>query len=154
VTKQSAGLLLFRRKAGRLEVLLGHPGGPFWRARETGAWTIPKGGVHAGEEPLNAAIREFREETGFDARPPFLALGTVVQRSGKLVHAWAFEGDCDPDTLVSIHCATEWPPRSGRYIDIPEIDRGAFFDVDEAKRLINPGQAELIDRLVDALKPS
>ena len=152
--KQSAGLLLFRRNAGKLEVLLGHPGGPFWQGRETGAWTIPKGGVHAGEEPLSAAIREFREETGFDARPPFLALGTIVQRSGKLVHAWAFEGDCDPAALVSIHCATEWPPRSGRYIDIPEIDRGQFFEVDEAKRLINPGQSELIDRLVEALKAS
>src|SRR5688572_20396356 len=150
-TKHSAGLLLFRRTNGHLEIFLGHPGGPFWQGREAGAWTIPKGGVHLGEDPLAAAIREFREETGFEATPPFLDLGTIVQRSGKIVQAWAFEGDCDPASLVSVHCTTEWPPRSGRYIEIPEIDRGAFFPVEEARRLINLGQARLIDRLIGAL---
>jgi predicted NUDIX family NTP pyrophosphohydrolase len=151
-TKQSAGLLLFRRADAGLQVLLAHPGGPFWKGREAGAWTIPKGGVHAGESPLDAAIREFREETGFEPAPPFIPLGAIVQRSGKVVHAWAFEGDCDPATLVSVHCTTEWPPRSGRYIEIPEIDRAAFFSLDEARAVINVGQAALLDRLPDALR--
>jgi predicted NUDIX family NTP pyrophosphohydrolase len=149
--KQSAGLLLFRRCGNAIEVLLGHPGGPFWEGRETGAWTIPKGGMHPGEQPLDAAIREFREETGFEPNPPFIDLGAITQRSGKVVFAWAFEGDCDPSALVSIEARTEWPPRSRRYIQVPEIDRGAFFSIEEAKRLINLAQAELLDRLVERL---
>lgn len=147
--KQSAGLLLYRRSTRPLEVLLAHPGGPYWQGRDAGAWTIPKGGVHPGEELLDAAIREFREETGFEPAPPFLPLGSIVQRSGKLVHAWAFEGDCDPQALVSVMCSTEWPPRSGRYLEIPEIDRAAFFVIDEARRLINVAQVELLDRLFE-----
>jgi len=149
--KQSAGLLLFRRSKGPLQVLLAHPGGPFWQGRDAGAWTIPKGGVHPGEEPLDAAIREFREETGFEPVPPFLPLGSIVQRSGKVVQAWAFEGDCDPQALVSTMCTTEWPPRSGRYLEIPEIDRAGFFAIDQARRLMNVAQVELLDRLVDGL---
>src|SRR5215471_17226118 len=108
--KESAGLLLFRRRKGRVEVLLAHPGGPYWQARHEGAWTLPKGGIHPGEAPLDAAIREFREETGFEPRAPFLPLGQIRQRSGKLVQAWAFEGDCDPGALVSVTARTEWPP--------------------------------------------
>jgi predicted NUDIX family NTP pyrophosphohydrolase len=149
--KESAGLLMFRRRNGRLEVLLAHPGGPFWSGRHEGAWTIPKGGVHSGEDPLDAARREFQEETGFSSREPFIALGSIVQRSGKVVHAWAFEGDCDPDLLVSVTTSTEWPPRSGQRITIPEIDRASFFSLEEARTLINVAQAQLLDRLQEAV---
>jgi predicted NUDIX family NTP pyrophosphohydrolase len=146
--KESAGLLLFRRRGGVVEVLLGHPGGPFWATRDAGAWTIPKGGIHAGEEPLTTAIREFVEETGFEPCGPYLPLGQVTQRSGKVVHAWAFEGDCDPGRISSITTTTEWPPRSGRRIEIPEIDRVAFFTIADATRAINVAQAEFLTRLV------
>ena len=149
--RQSAGLLLFRRCGARLEVLLGHPGGPYWATRHAGAWTIPKGGIHAGERPIDTAVREFREETGFEPTPPFLDLGSIVQRSGKVVFAWAFEGDCDPSTLVSIEATTEWPPRSGHFVQVPEIDRAEFFGLDAAREAINVAQAELLDRLVRAL---
>ena len=151
MAKESAGLLLFKRCDGRLEVLLGHPGGPFWTGRHEGAWTIPKGGIHAGEDPLQTAQREFIEETGFEPRGPFIPLGRITQRSGKIVHAWAFEGDCDPACLMSAMTTTEWPPRSGRQIDIPEIDRVQFFSVDEARKAINVAQAELLDRLLTAI---
>jgi predicted NUDIX family NTP pyrophosphohydrolase len=149
--KESAGLLLFRRCGGRVEVLLAHPGGPFWKDRDAGAWTIPKGGMHPGEDPLETAIREFIEETGFTPEGPFVPLGSITQRSGKVVHAWAFEGNCDPSRLTSVTTTTEWPPRSGRQIEIPEIDRGAFFALEQARRLINVAQAELLDRLTEAL---
>ena len=148
---QSAGLLLFRRGVTGLEVLLGHPGGPFWRQREAGAWTIPKGGIDPGEAPLETALREFQEETGFEPCAPYIPLGTITQRGGKVVHAWAFEGDCDPGALVSVEARTEWPPRSGRYISVPEIDRVAFFTIPEARAAINVAQAELLDRLLAAL---
>jgi predicted NUDIX family NTP pyrophosphohydrolase len=151
--KESAGLLMFRRSAGQLEVLLAHPGGPFWQARDAGAWTIPKGGIHAGEDPLDTARREFIEETGFQPAGPFLPLGSITQRGGKVVHAWAFEGDCDPSTLVSVTCTTEWPPRSGRQIEIPEIDRAQFFPLDAARIAINVAQIELLDRLERTLQP-
>ncbi len=149
--KESAGLLLFRRRRERIEVLLAHPGGPYWSGRHEGAWTIPKGGIHTGEEPLETAIREFQEETGFEPTGPYLPLGTITQRSGKLVHAWAFEGDCDPARVRSVTTTTEWPPRSGRQIEIPEIDRVEFFSHDDARRAINVAQAELLDRLEAAL---
>lgn len=149
--KQSAGLLLFRRPHGRLEVLLAHPGGPVWAARHTGAWTVPKGGAHDGETLLDAAIREFREETGFVAAGPYIPLGQITQRGGKVVHAWAFEGDCDPAAMVSETTTTEWPPRSGRVIVVPEIDRVEFFSLDRAKEAINVAQVDLLDRLVEAL---
>ncbi len=145
--KESAGLLLFRRSGSTLEVLLAHPGGPFWVGRHQGAWTIPKGGIHAGEDPLQTALREFTEETGFTPCGPYIPLGRITQRSGKIVHAWAFEGDCDPAQLTSVMTTTEWPPRSGRHIDIPEIDRAAFFSIDAARDVINVAQAEFLDRL-------
>jgi predicted NUDIX family NTP pyrophosphohydrolase len=150
-SRESAGLLLFRRRDADVEVLLGHPGGPYWTGRHEGAWSIPKGGILSGEDPLHAAIREFTEETGFTPAGPFIALGSIVQRSGKTVHAWAFEGDCDPANLVSIATTTEWPPRSHRMIEIPELDRAAFFTIEEARRLINVAQAELLGRLIDKL---
>jgi predicted NUDIX family NTP pyrophosphohydrolase len=150
--KESAGLLLFRRAAhGALEVLLGHPGGPYWAGRDDGAWTIPKGGIHPGEDPLETARREFVEETGFASRGPYIPLGSIVQRGGKIVHAWAFEGDCDPARLSSILTTIEWPPRSGRTIDVPEIDRVAFFSDADARRAINIAQVELLDRLGRAI---
>ena len=127
--------------------MLAHPGGPFWTGRHDGAWSIPKGGIQPGEEPLQTAIREFMEETGFAPTGPYSPLGRITQRSGKIVYAWAFEGDCDPTAVKSNMTTTEWPPRSGQHIDIPEVDRAEFFALDEARRAINVAQAELLDRL-------
>jgi predicted NUDIX family NTP pyrophosphohydrolase len=143
--KRSAGLLMFRRRS-RLEVFLVHPGGPFWAKKD--AWTIPKGEYDPPEEPLDAARREFQEETGFEARGPFIELGETRQPSGKIVTAWAFEGDCDPDVLRSNTCMVEWPPRSGKQLEIPEVDRGAWFTPDEARPKIFKGQDKFLDRLV------
>ena len=151
--RESAGLLLFRRPNGAVEVLLAHPGGPFWQRRDEGAWTIPKGGIDRHEAPLEAAQREFFEETGFRPEGPFLSLGSIKQRGGKTVHAWAFEGDCDPSQLTSVTCMTEWPPGSGRQIEVPEIDRAQFFSIDQARRAINVAQVELLDRLLMAVQP-
>jgi predicted NUDIX family NTP pyrophosphohydrolase len=149
--KESAGLLLYRRTNGRLEVLLAHPGGPYWSGRHEGAWSLPKGGIHPGEDPLDSARREFVEETGFTPQPPFIPLGQITQRGGKVVHAWAFEGDCDPARVTSATTFVEWPPRSGRQVEVPEVDRVAFFDLAEARRAINVAQIELLDRLILAL---
>lgn len=146
----SAGLLLFRRQAG-LQVFLAHPGGPFWRDRDVGAWTIPKGIVNEGEELLAAACREFEEETGVCPREPFLPLGSVRQKAGKVVHAWAWEGDASPDGVTSNSARTEWPPGSGRWITYPEVDRCAWFSPAAARIKINPAQAELIGRLEQLL---
>ena len=143
---------MFRRVKDGVEVLLAHPGGPFWQDREEGAWTIPKGGIHEGEPPLDTALREFQEETGFQSAGPFLPLGHITQRSGKIVHAWAFEGDCDPAALVSMETTVEWPVRSGQRIVVPEVDRVAFFSIDDARVAVNPAQAELFDRLIEILK--
>ena len=151
MAKRSAGILMYRRREGKLQVFLGHPGGPYWSSKDEGAWSIPKGGIMPGEDPLQGAIREFTEETGFTPAGPFIPLGSIVQRSGKTVHAWAFEGDCDPANLVSIPTTTEWPPRSHRMIEIPELDRVAFFSIPDAKVMINIAQAELLGRLVDKL---
>lgn len=124
-----------------------HPGGPFWRKKDLGAWTIPKGEYEPGEEPLAAARREFQEETGFPVEGEFLPLGEITQASGKIVTAWAVEGDCDPARLVSNTCQVEWPPRTGRMIEIPEVDRGAWFHIAEAREKIFPAQRPLLDRL-------
>lgn len=144
-------MLLFRRSGGAVEVLLAHPGGPYWVGRDDAAWTIPKGGMNPGEQPLDTAIREFREETGFEPVPPFMPLGHIVQRSGKVVHAFAFEGDADPAVLKSEMTTTEWPPKSGRWITVPEIDKAAFYQIDAARRFINAAQAELLDRLLELI---
>jgi predicted NUDIX family NTP pyrophosphohydrolase len=147
----SAGLLMVRRSAGGIELLLAHPGGPFFRNKDDGAWTIPKGLVNPGEDLLAAARRELEEETGVIVPDTvFAPLGHVRQRGGKIVHAWAFAGDCDP---AAIRCNTfelEWPPRSGRVQTFPEIDRVGFFDPDAARRKILPAQAPLVDRAVAA----
>lgn len=149
--KSSAGLLLYRRVSGKLEVFLAHPGGPFWHNRDAGAWTIPKGVAELGEDLLAAARREFEEETGVRAVPPFLPLGSIRQKAGKLVHAWAWEGVADPGQVTSNTMRTEWPRGSGRLITFPEVDRCAWFDPSTARHKINPAQSELIDRLELAL---
>lgn len=130
-----------------LEVFLAHPGGPFWRDRDAGAWTLPKGGVHDGEALFDAACREFEEETGVRPRGPFLELGSVRQRAGKRVHAWAWEGDADASAVTSNVCRAEWPRGSGRFISYPEVDRCAWFAPDEARVRLNPAQAEFVARL-------
>jgi predicted NUDIX family NTP pyrophosphohydrolase len=147
----SAGLLLFRRPGGRLEVFIAHPGGPFWKDRDSGAWTIPKGIVEAGEDFLAAARREFLEETSIQPNGPFIPLGSIRQKAGKTIHAWGWEGDADPAAIVSNKMRTEWPRGSGRTIEFPEVDRAAWFDPATAKAKMNPAQAELVDRLEAAL---
>lgn len=150
MAKRSAGLLLYRRRA-TLEVFLVHPGGPFWAKKDLGVWSIPKGEIEPGENPLAAAMREFTEETGFAVPGPARGLGTVQQSSGKLVSAWAIEGDCDPDALKSNLCEVEWPSRSGRRIEIPEVDRGAWFSLEEARQRILAGQQPLLQRIEEML---
>jgi predicted NUDIX family NTP pyrophosphohydrolase len=145
--KESAGLLLHRRRNGALEVLLVHPGGPFWANKDLGAWTIPKGEIMPGEAPLDAAQREFQEETGHVVAGAFHPLQLVQQSGRKIVHAWAVEADLDPATVRSNHFEMEWPPRSGRRRSFPEIDRAQWFGVDQARRKINKAQAALLDEL-------
>ena len=149
--KRSAGLIMYRRTKDQLEVFLVHPGGPLWARKDRGAWTLPKGEYEADENPLLAAQREFYEETGFTPSGSFIELGSVRQKSGKVVIAWAFEGDCDPATLVSNTCTLEWPPRSGKRIETPEIDRGQWYGLTEAHNYIREEQRQFLDTLVDQL---
>ncbi len=148
----SAGLLLYRRGPGGLEIFLAHPGGPFWVRRDEGAWTIPKGGVEPGEDPLDAARREFQEETGITPTGEFIPLGSIRQRAGKIVHGWAWEGDADASTITSNTTQTEWPRGSGRRITYPEIDRCAWFSPEEARKRMNAAQAEFVGRLEQLLQ--
>ena len=150
--KHSAGLLMYRRRDGEIEVLLAHPGGPFWAHRDEGAWSIPKGLIEAGEAPLAAAVREFEEETGVCPSGPYLELPEIEQKNRKIVHAWAFEGDCDTTQVTSNTFTMEFPRGSGKMAEFPEIDRAEFFAPDEAKRRINPAQAALVDALVAILE--
>ncbi len=150
----SAGLLVYRRRNSRLEVFLAHPGGPFWKNRDTGAWSIPKGLVKPGEDPLAAACREFEEETGMRLSGPFQPLGNVQQKGGKIVAAWACAGEIDPNSVCSNVACIEWPPRSGRQIEVPEIDRCDWFELATAKEKINPAQAEFLVRLSAMLEAS
>ena len=145
--KSSAGLILYRVRDNALEVLLVHPGGPFWAKKDLGAWSIPKGEVEPEEDQLAAAQREFEEELGFSPSGEFVPLGTITQKSGKVVQAWALEGDCDLSSIKSNSFVIEWPPHSGKQQSFPEVDRAAFFGIEEAKRTINPAQVELLSRL-------
>jgi predicted NUDIX family NTP pyrophosphohydrolase len=151
MAKKSAGLLLFRESARGVEVLLVHPGGPFWARKDDGAWSIPKGEFGDDEAPLDAARREFAEETGAAVDGAFIALGTLKLPSGKLLYAWAVQGDFDPAQLRSNEFALEWPPKSGRMQQFPEVDRAAWFALDEAKAKIQKGQAPLLERLREQL---
>jgi predicted NUDIX family NTP pyrophosphohydrolase len=152
--KHSAGILLFRRSGDAIEFLLVHPGGPFWTKKDAGAWSIPKGQIESEEEPRACAIRELEEELG--AAPQLdpaqlIELGSIRQRAGKVIEAWAAEADFDPATLGSNTFAMEWPPRSGTRQEFPEVDRAGWFDLEEAREKILPAQAEFLDRLLDRL---
>ena len=149
MAKRSAGILLFRREP--LEVLLVHPGGPFWAKKDLGAWSIPKGEHEEGEDAMACAIREFTEETGSQPSPGELTdLGTIKQKAGKIVQAWALEGDLDAAAVVSNTFSMQWPPRSGKFQDFPEVDRAEWFGLDDAAQRINPAQAAFLERLRNA----
>jgi predicted NUDIX family NTP pyrophosphohydrolase len=147
MAKVSAGLLMYRRRGGKLEILLVHPGGPFWRNKDEGAWSIPKGEVAEGEDLWDAAKREFEEELGTKPQGEFLKLTPIRQKSGKVVHAWAVEGDLDTTSVRSNTFSMKWPPKSGKTAEFPEVDRAEFFDSQLARKKINPAQATLIDEL-------
>lgn len=144
----SAGIALYRRAGTSIEIFLTHPGGPFWKNKDDGAWTFPKGEYAEPEAPLAAAMREFTEETGCTVAGDGLDLGEVKQKGGKLVRLYAFEGDCDPDAIRSNTFSAEWPPRSKRFQEFPEVDRAGWFSPDEARRKLLASQAEFVDRLV------
>ena len=152
MAKTSAGILMYRFRSGRLEVLLLHHGGPFWAKKDLGAWTIPKGEYAGGEDPLAAARREFREETGFEAEGTFIELTPVRQAGGKLVSCWALEGDIPAAEIRSNTFRLEWPPRSGRFAEFPEADRAGWFTVTAARRKILQGQVRLIEELQRRLR--
>jgi predicted NUDIX family NTP pyrophosphohydrolase len=154
MVKRSAGLLMYRRPGAEFEVFLVHPGGPFWAKKDEGAWSIPKGEYEEGEDALEAARREFHEETGFTAEGVFLELGAIKQASGKIVTAWAFEGDCAPTQMKSNLCRIEWPPGSKRQMEIPEVDRGGWFSIPEARARIFESQQPLLERLGRSLHGS
>jgi predicted NUDIX family NTP pyrophosphohydrolase len=149
MAKRSAGLLLYRRNEHGLEVFLVHPGGPHWSKKDLGAWSIPKGEYTDAEDPLAAAKREFLEETGFTVDGIFVALGSIKQIGGKVVSVWALEGDCDPAKLTSNLCQLQWPPRSGKKIEFPEVDRGAWFSLQEAHDRILASQSPMLMRLAE-----
>jgi predicted NUDIX family NTP pyrophosphohydrolase len=151
MSKVSAGLLMYRLRQGVVEVLLAHPGGPFWRNKDDGAWTIPKGEIAPGEDAHAAALREFEEETGIRPEGPYIELTPIQQRGGKTVCAWAFEGDCDPEGIKSNTFEMEWPPRSGKMQQFPEIDRAAFLGIEQAKQKVNPAQMALLDELQERM---
>ena len=147
MAKRSAGILMYRRHDGELQVFLAHPGGPFWAKKDAGAWTIPKGEIDEGEDPLAAAKRELAEETGLRPEGEFIALAPIRQKGGKVVLAWAVEGDCDARAIVSNVFSMEWPPKSGRMAEFPEIDRAQWFSIDEARKRINAGQLPFLEEL-------
>jgi predicted NUDIX family NTP pyrophosphohydrolase len=150
--KASAGLLLYRHAAGALEVMLVHPGGPYWARKDEGSWSIPKGEIEPDEEAMAAARREFQEETGAAVSGEFLPLHPVRLRSGKVIHAWAVSADFDPSQLRSNLFSMEWPPKSGQQREFPEADRAGWFGIDAARAKIHPGQAPLLDELLARLE--
>jgi predicted NUDIX family NTP pyrophosphohydrolase len=147
----SAGILLYRLRDNAVEVLLAHPGGPFWAGKDLGAWSIPKGQSEENEDPLQAAKREFREETGFEVDGQFVDLGTIRQPSRKMIQIWALEHDMDADRLQSNEFALEWPRKSGIMMQFPEIDRAEWFDIERARQKIHKGQAGFLDRLISKI---
>ena len=147
MAKKSAGLLLYRRREEDPEFLLVHPGGPFWKNKDLGAWTIPKGEIQPGEDPLEAAQREFQEELGFKPAGNFLPLTPIKQKAGKVVQVWAATGEWDPAQLKSNTFTLEWPPHSGKLQEFPEVDQAAFFDLQTARLKINPAQIALLEEL-------
>jgi predicted NUDIX family NTP pyrophosphohydrolase len=146
--KLSAGLLMFRRREAQVEVFLVHPGGPFWQKKDAGAWSIPKGECAEGENPLDAAKREFEEETGIKPGGEFISLDQIKQPSGKVITAWAFEGDCSTTAIRSNTFSIEWPPTSGHKQEFPEVDRADWFTLDDARTRIVKGQIGFLDRLI------
>jgi len=153
MAKHSAGLLMFRRRGPHVDVFLVHPGGPFWAKRDAGAWSIPKGEYTEGEDPLSAARREFEEETGVRPQGPLIPLSELRQPGGKTVKAWAVEGDCDPAKLRSNVFSMEWPPKSGKRQEFPEVDRGDWFSLEAARNKILKGQVGFLDELASVLSP-
>ena len=156
MTKQSAGLLMYRKRGGTLQVLLVHPGGPFWAKKDLGSWSIPKGEFSQDEDALKAARREFEEETGFLPTGRFIRLDAIKQPSGKLIHAWAFEGDLDARKIKSNTFSIEWPPNSGKQREFPEVDRAEWLAIETAKEKIIKGQVGFIEelqRVLDADSP-
>ena len=151
MAKVSAGTLMYRFREGSLEVFLVHPGGPLWQKRDSGAWSIPKGEIDEGGDPLETARREFHEETGFEIEGDLMPLAPIKQSGGKRVYAWAVEGDCDPDQIRSNLFAMEWPPRSGKQAEFPEVDRAAWYSIAEARDKLVSGQRGLLDQLVALL---
>ena len=145
--KTSAGLILFRRTTGKTELLLVHPGGPFWINKDDGAWTFPRGEVEPGEDLESAGRREFHEETGHAVTGDLIPLGSIRQKSGKTVHTWAVEGDLDPATIRSNTFTLEWPPKSGKMAQFPEIDRADFFDLATARQKIRPSESPFLEKL-------
>jgi predicted NUDIX family NTP pyrophosphohydrolase len=150
--RTSAGILMFRRPGAAIEIFLIHPGGPFWAKKDLGAWSIPKGEYGPDEEPLDAARREFNEETGFTVDGEFIPLPPIKQKGGKIVSAWAVEGNVNASAIQSNSFSMEWPPKSGRQAEFPEVDRAGWFDRDEARLKLNPGQAPLVDALCAHLR--
>jgi predicted NUDIX family NTP pyrophosphohydrolase len=148
IKKQSAGILLYRAGVSGPEVFLVHPGGPFWKNKDAGAWTIPKGEFDDSEDPLAAAIREFKEETGYNIKGEFKPLGHIQQKAGKAVYAWAMAGDIDATTIKSNFFEMEWPPKSGKKQSFPEIDRASWFKLSDAREKINSSQAKFLDQLL------
>lgn len=149
--KTSAGILLYRKRPEGIQVFLAHPGGPFWARKDDGAWSIPKGEYHPAEDPLTAARREFTEETGLALQGPFEALGQLKQPGGKVITAYAVEGDVDAGSVVSNTFELEWPPRSGKMCRFPEVDRAAWFEFETACRKVLPGQRPFLDRLLKSI---
>lgn len=151
MAKQSVGLVIYRRSAGPVEMFLVHPGGPFWKNKDLGAWSIPKGEFAEGDDLLTAARRELTEETGFSVEGPFVQLQPIKQRGGKTVYAWAVEADFDAASVVSNTFSMEWPPRSGKMREFPEVDRAGWFDLEQAAAKMNAGQRPLLEQLAKLL---